>query len=368
MTASASFDHGSGWLPGAPLPGGRDHTRRAERQARRQAARQLAADTRMGLEPVWRIATPAPPVLPAGGGMGGSVRQHARRVLSVALAAALIAALAVPQLVDGVAPDVSTQPASEDVVRVLADDAGHRFDGGHVREVETDLDGTLWVAVGRRVLALGTPGAIRPRAQDWEAIPRRLSAAPDGSLWALEDEGVAVTLTDAGWVSGELPFPELPSASRLDPAAVELLRAAGFEQAPRVLAEATGLDGQRWIVVDVSQRSDQRPADYRLLRSDGVGWTVLGPEEGLPRDTRKAWTMPLAAAPVALTVDRSGRAWFSIDTHGLWTAGDDGVERVRFAGLGSGALDLAGTPDGAVWIASSRGGLFRWFPDDDVAL
>jgi streptogramin lyase len=288
-------------------------------------------------------------------------------VLTLAVLAALGLAMASPTTVDSNEPMPATLPTAEEVVAVLADDAGRRFDRGNVREVEIGADGTVWLAVGRRVLALDTPGAAEPRARGWEALPRRLAVAPDGALWAVEDGGATVVLGDHGWVVRERPRAEGDDRSALDEAALEQLRDAGIERAPRVLAEASGHGGVRWLVVDASPRLQQAPAEYRLLRGDGSGWTVLGPGEGL-RDTRRAWTTPGPQAPVALTVDRDGRAWFSLGADGLWLADGEGIHRVRFPGLGSGALDLAGTPDGTVWIASTRGGLFRWSPEASEAL
>lgn len=369
MAASVPFSRGPGRIPGTPLLGGRDHHLHDARAARRQVARQLGADARMGL------VTPAPAAWLEEEGITVSAgnRHRARpprpgRIVVLAAIVALVPVMAMPRIVGGVEPALTTRSASQDVVRVLADDAGHRLDSGYVREVEVGSDGTVWVAVGRRVLALGTPGAIEPRARGWEAFPRRLSLRSDGVLWAVEDGGDIVSLTGTGWVPYEAPPPDPGDPLALDAAAVDQLRAAGFEHLPRVLAGVVGAGEQRWLVVDVSARPDQRPSEHRLLRFDGSGWTVLGPDQGLPRDTRRAWTTRGPEAPVALAVDRAGRAWFSIDHGGLWVAGDEGIERVRFPGLGSGALDLAGTSDGAVWIASTRGGLFRWSPEGAAAL
>lgn len=367
MTASAPFSPGSGWLPGAPLPGGRDHDRRVERQARRQAARQLGADARMGLPPAWPGAWLEPETSAAGDHLAPNRHTRARRIVILAAVAALVPALAWPGIVNAVEVGLVTRPASDEVVRVLADDAGHRLDRGYVREVEVGADGTVWLAVGRRVLALGRPGAAEPRARGWEAFPRRLSVQTDGALWAVEDGGQTVTLTGTGWASGQAPLPADSDPLALDEAALEQLTAAGIERPPRVLAGVTGPDQQRWLVVDVGPRPDERPSQRRLLRFDGSDWTVLGPDQGLPGDTRDAWTVPGPEAPVALAVDHAGRAWFSLDHHGLWVADDEGFSRVRFPGLGSGALDLAVTPDGSVWIAGARGSLFRWTREGHAA-
>lgn len=369
MTASASFDPGSGWLPGTPLPGGRDQDRRAVRQARRQALRQLGADARMGLGPAVPVAWLGPEEPLAGDGPGSARRRpRPRRVLTVAALTALAVAVALPQLAESVEPMPTALPTADEVARVLADDAGHRLDRGNVREVEVGSDGTVWLAVGGRVLALGTPGSTQPRTRGWEAFPRRLAVQSDGALWAIEDGGEAVVLSEDGWIARGPDLPPAADPLALDEAALGQLRAAGIEHAPRVVAGVSWPDGRRWLVVDVGERSDARPAEHRLLRSDGSSWTVLGPEQGLPQDTRVAWTAPGPQAPVALTVDHLGRAWFSLEADGLWLADDDGIHRVHFPGLGSGALDLAATAEGAVWIASARGALFRWSPEEGAAL
>ncbi len=323
MAAAAPFSPGSGWFPSASLPGVRDEGGATARRARRRAA---------------------------------------RRIVILAAVAALVPVLGFPRAVEAVGLGLTTEPATDDIVRVLADDAGHRFDRGHVREVEVSVDGTVWLAVGRRVLALGTPGAIEPRAPGWRAFPRRISSREDGTLWAVEDGGGVVTLTETGWTSVDSPPPRTTDPPAIDGAAVDALRASGVERTPRVLAAGGEPGQQRWLVVDVSERPDERPADYRLMRFDGTDWTVLGPDEGMPRDDQQPWTMAGPQTPVALAVNRTGRAWFSLDRRGLWLADDD-VERVRFPGLGTGALDLASTPDGAIWIVSSLGRLYRWNPE-----
>ena len=371
MTASAPFTPGPGWLPGTPLPGGRDHDRRTVRQARRQALRQLGADARMGLGPAapvpW-LDVEEPSASDDPRGPRRRPRPRPRRVLTVATLAALALAVALPRLAESVEAMPIALPTADEVTRVLADDAGHRLDRGNVREVEVGLDGTVWLAVGRRVLALGTPGSTQPRARGWEAFPRRLAVQSDGALWAIEDGGEAVVLGGDGWI---VRGPDLPPAAdplALDEAALDQLRAAGIEQAPRVVAGVSWPGERQWLVVDVGERSDARPAEHRLLRYDGSSWTVVGPEQGLPLDTSLAWTAPGPQAPVALTVDHLGRAWFSIAADGLWLADDAGIHRVHFPGLGSGALDLAGTADGTVWITSARGALFRWSPEGRAVL
>lgn len=368
MTTTVPFDPGSGRMPRAPLPGGRDHDRRAERQVRRQTARQLGTAGRMGLGPPWPSPWLEVEALPEpSDGAGHGRRRRTGRIVLVATLVAVVAALAVPRLATAVEPELVGRLDGGDVVRILGDAAGHRLDTGHVREVEIAADGTIWVAVGRRVLALGTPGAIEPRAPGWRAYPRRLSAQADGTIRAVEDGGEVVTLTANGWATAEHVRACAEDSPSLEAAALERLRAAGVDREPHVLASSTGPGGQRWVVVDVSASPNVRPADYRLLRFDGASWTVFGPDEGMPRDDRRPWTMAGPQAPAALAVDQDGRAWFSLDHRGLWRADDDGVTRLRFPGLGSGALDLASAPDGdgVVWIASSRGHLYRWSPEMD---
>ena len=332
------------------------------REARRQATRQAGSDARMGGVPVWPRTwlEPAEPSVP--NASGRRERFRARRVLALAAIGAVVLAVALPRVVEAVEPGLTTRAGGGNVVRIVSDAAGHRFDKGHVREVEAGVDGPVWVAVGRRVLALDTPGATGPRTGGWQSFPRRLSIAVDGTLQAVEDGGETVTLTESGWVPVE-PAPAVGTdAPALDPLVQEQLRAQGIEHPPRVFADGEGPDGLRWLAIDVSADPGLRPADYRLLRFDGTEWTILGPDQGIPRDTRAVWTVPGPQAPIALAVDQAGRAWFSLDLNGLWVADEEGAERVRFPGLGVGALDLASTPDGAVWIASLRGGLFCWSP------
>lgn len=303
-------------------------------------------------------------------GAGDPDRRRSRRLRATILAAlaGLALVVALPGVVRSAEPPSTMLPDGGQVEQVLTDEVGHRLDRGNVREVEVAADGTVWLAVGRRVLALDLPGATEPRAPGWRSFPRRLQAPPDGALWAVEDGGATVELGVAGWVPRVAVLPAAEDPLSLDAAALEQLRAAGIEGVPRVVAAGSGPDGRRWLMVDTSSHQGQPPAEYRLLRYDGSAWAVLGPDEGLPRDTRLAWTTPGPQAPAALAVDGGGRAWFSLDANGLWLADDSGIERVRFPGLGTGALDLAGTADGDVWIATTRGGLFRWSPEARAAL
>ena len=361
MTATAP---GSGWLPDAPLPGGRDREGQSAREARRQAARRHDAEHRSGLGPTPPPAWLEPEEEPIDITTDGRGRRSSRtqRVAVMAVAAALGLTLVLHGLVEAAEPQLTTRPASDEIVRVLADDAGHRFDRGHVREVEVDVHGDLWVAVGRRVLALGAAGAVRPQAQGWQAFPRRISASVDGTLWATEDGGNVVRMTSDGWATTVLSPPAGTEHRDLDADALVSLRAAGDVHTPRVLASVDGVDGRRWVLLDVTEHADSRPAEHRLLRFDGESWTVLGPDEGMPRDELLAWTVTAPHVSPALTMDDLGRAWFSLPYGGLWLADDNAVRRVHFPGLGSGALDLARTPDGVIWIASARGQLFRWDP------
>ena len=84
-----------------------------------------------------------------------------------------------------------TIPLGAGIVRVTGDGTGHDLTGGRVREVEIDEAGTIWVAQGRRIIALGRPGAIEPRALGWQALPRRLSVTHEGELLAEEEVLVA---------------------------------------------------------------------------------------------------------------------------------------------------------------------------------
>ena len=314
------------------------------------------------------------PATPRSGPLG--LQRRWARMAIAALGVALVFSLVGPRPVEGlvVEPDATTPPPSPTVdtelvtlplddglVRVLADDAGHRFDRGRVREVEVGPDGTVWVAVGRLAVRLGAAGSIEPRAGGWRSLPRGLSVDVDGSLWAVEDGGAVVVLDDDRWTqSADLEQP--PRPVRALPAAMspERLAELDVDGPVRVLASAPAPDGTVWFVADTSASPHVRPAEHALLHLGADGWEMIDRAAGMPQEGQRAWSTPPPAAGATIVVDHDGRVWFSIYRLGLFVF--DGAEFKRMAdpGLRLGALDLDIGPDGSIWIASVTGGLYRW--------
>ena len=310
--------------------------------------------------------------------LSGPLRLYRRwaRMAIAALGVALVMSLVGPRAADGLVfgPDATTSPPSPSVgpelvtlplddgfARVLADDAGHRFDRGHVREVEVGADGTVWVAVGRRAVRLGTAGAIEPRAGGWRSFPRGLSVDVDGSLWAVEDGGAVVVLEDDRWTqSADLEQPSRPA--RALPAAMspERLAELGVDPPVRVLASAPAPDGTVWFIADTSASPHVRPADHALLHLGADGWEMIDRAAGMPQEGQRAWSALPPASGATIVVDHDGRVWFSIYRLGLFTFDGSEFERVEDPGLRLGALDLEIGPHGSIWIASVTGGLYRW--------
>ena len=262
-----------------------------------------------------------------------------------------------------VAPGLVTLPLDDGVVRVLADDAGHRFDRGRVREVEVGPDGTVWVAVGRLAVRLGTAGSIEPRAGGQRSLPRGLSVDVDGSLWAVEDGGAVVVLDDDRWMqSADLEQPPRPARPLPEAMSPERLAELGVDGPVRVLASAPAPDGTVWFIADTSASPHVRPADHALLHLGADGWETFDRAAGMPQEGQRAWSTPPPASTATIVVDHDGRVWFSIYRLGLFVFDGTEFERIEDPGLRLGALDLDIGPDGSVWIASVTGGLYRWTP------
>ena len=314
------------------------------------------------------------PAIPLSGPL--RLHRHWARMAIAALGVALVMSLVGHRPADGlvvgpdtttslpspsVGPELVTLPLDDGLARVLADDAGHRFDRGRVREVEVGADGTVWVAVGRRAVRLGTAGAIEPRAGGWRSFPRGLSVDVDGSLWAVEDGGAVVVLEDDRWTqSADLAQP--PRPARALPAAMspERLAELGVDGPVRVLASAPAPDGTVWFVADTSDSPRVRPADHALLHLGADGWEMIDRAAGMPQEGQRAWSTLPPASSATIVVDHDGRVWFSIYRLGLFVFDGSEFERVEDPGLRLGALDLDIGADGSIWIASVTGGLYRW--------
>jgi streptogramin lyase len=293
-----------------------------------------------------------------------------------ALGMALVICLVGPRQADGlvvdpdtttptppptVGPELVTLPLDDGLVRVLADDAGHRFDGGRVREVEVGTDGTVWVAVGRRAVRLGTAGSIEPRAGGWRSFPRGLSVDVDGSLWAIEDGGSVVVLKDDRWTQAvDLAQPPRPGRALPEAMSRERLAELGVDGPVRVLASAPAPDGTVWFVADTSASPHVRPADHALLHLSADGWETIDRAAGMPQEGQRAWSALPPAASATIVVDQDGRVWFSIYRLGLFVFDGSEFERIEDPGLRLGALDLEIGLDGSIWIASVSGGLYHW--------
>ena len=316
------------------------------------------------------------PATPRSGPLG--LQRRWARMAIAALGVALVISLLGPRPADGqvvgpdtttsppspsVGPELVTQPLDDGLVRVLADDAGHRFDRGRVREVEVDPDGTVWVAVGRRAVRLGTAGSIEPRAGGWRSFPRGLSLDVDGSLWAVEDGGAVVVLEDDRWVqSAYLEQPPRPARALPETMSPERLAELRVDGPVRVLASAPAPDGTVWFVADTSASAHVRPAERALLHLGVDGWETIDRAAGMPQEGQRAWSALPPASSATIVVDHEGRVWFSIYRLGLFVFDGFEFERFEVPGLRLGALDLEIGPHGSIWIASVTGGLYRWTP------
>ena len=214
-----------------------------------------------------------------------------------------------------------TQMVAPGVLQVIADDAGHRFDRGQVREVEVGSDGTVVVAQGRRVIVLGEPGAIAPRTDGWRSFVRFLHLAPWGELWAVEDGGSTVVAEGGRWADrsggmrsaghsiGTLDDGSVWRVARSPGGANEIVRLDGADWVPAAsedITESLGVgsgrfdferttDGRLWLAID----HGDRPGGFATY--DQVGWKgdVL-----VPGDTPRV---------LALTVGPDGSLWAIAD-------------------------------------------------------
>ena len=96
-----------------------------------------------------------------------------------------------------------------------------------------------------------------------------------------------------------------------------------------------------------------------LLRYDGSTWSSFVVDEATAPTGAQAWSGWSPRTPDPIVVDGQGRVWFSTDELGLMSFDGEVVRRVDAPGLRLGALDLAVGADGALWVASRRGALYR---------
>ncbi len=260
-----------------------------------------------------------------------------RRALLTGSALVVIALLAAPADVAGIDPGASatspspicevqeglvTKAVGPGVLQVIADQAGHRFDGGRIREVEVGSDGTIVVAQGRRVIELGEPGAIVPRTDGWRSFVRFLHLAPWGELWAVEDGGSTVVAEDGRWVD----------------------RSGGMRSAGHSVGTLD--DGSVWRVT----RSRDRTSE--IVKLEGEAW-VSSESVGLEE--------PLAGGAghydFARTTD--GRVWLGID-RGYRPGGIATYDEAGWSGDEIGTaevprvLGLSVGPDGSLWAIADR--------------
>jgi hypothetical protein len=214
-----------------------------------------------------------------------------------------------------------TQSIAPGVLQVIADDAGHRFDRGQIREVEVGSDGTVVVAQGRRVIVLGEPGAIAPRTNGPRSFVRFLHLAPWGELWAVEDGGSAVVAEEGRWVDrsggmrsaghsiGALEDGSVWRVARSPGGTNEIVQLEGADWIPAAsddIAESLGAgsgrfdferttDGRLWLAID---RGD-RPGGFATYDQNGWNGDVLD-----PGDTPRV---------LALTVGPDGSLWAIAD-------------------------------------------------------
>ena len=280
-----------------------------------------------------RVSSPMPSCAQASR-LARAAAPHSPFLCGIALA--VLASLAVPTGAAGFnsgASAPSPAPACEvpaglvtttvgpGVLQVIADDAGHRFDGGRVREVEVGSDGSVVVAQGRRVVVLGEPGAITPRTNGWRSFVRFLHLAPWGELWAMEDGGSAVVAEDGRWVdrSGGLHGPG-HSIGALDDGSVwrvarssngpnEIVKLDGTGWAP---SESAGLEGA--LGSDVGHYDFARTSDGRVWlgidRGDRPGGIATYDEEGWRGDQLGTAEAPRA---LGLSVGTDGSLWVIAD-------------------------------------------------------
>ena len=260
-----------------------------------------------------------------------------RRALLTGSALVVVALLAVPTGAAGIDTGVSapshstackvqeglvTRTVGPGVLQVIADEAGHRFDGGRIREVEVGRDGTIVVAQGRRVIVLGEPGAITPRSDGRRSVVRALHLTPWGELWAVEDGGSVVVAEDGHWVD----------------------RSGSMRGAGSSIGALD--DGSVWRVA----RSPHGPNE--IVKLDGTGWAPsesVGLEESLGGGVGRY--------DFARTSD--GRVWLGID-RGDRPGGIATYDEAGWRGdqLGTAeaprALGLSVGTDGSLWVIADR--------------
>jgi ligand-binding sensor domain-containing protein len=255
-------------------------------------------------------------------------------LLATALAAVAVAAMgpwSVGALVPTAEPgDTITEPAvlaerlagleveaiEEGVVRVLADDADHDFRGGRVREVVAGPDGSVWVAQGRRVMAVGVAGDVEARGTGWRTFPRRLSIDHSGTAWAQEDVGTVVNLRDGAWQPAEDERASLAASFSLvdgqawriladgdEPTGLAMLGVVRWHElaGPPALA-ASAPPAQYSLALDADDRlwlaGDAGPGSGWLARYDGDTWSSVTELDGVP-----------IGRVLAMTTDRDDTFW-----------------------------------------------------------
>lgn len=229
---------------------------------------------------------------------------------------------------DGLSASCSALSALETVdvadgfERVVSDGTGRQLDRGRIREVAVDVDGRVWLAVGRNVVALGEPGAIEPRSDDPKMLPRQLSVTPSGDLWAVEDGGSVVAMEGETWVDRSAGMTTVDrSLGALEDGSV--WRVARGPKGHGRIVELVDDEWRRAVVVGLDGWLGARDTDFDFAQTaDGRRWIGFDHDSrqgGLAVDGEAGWTLlgPLGTvvAPrvLGLTADPDGSLWVLAD-------------------------------------------------------